>query len=260
MGHGHALAIVAVHRKKSDYGQICQRHLPGPFNAYYEFMEEFGREALLVIGVATSYAWDVVESAQRCQFKVSCVDNYGGANSELPNLTTLSAATDRSAPYTVGLSSAVHRPTALISLSELGFQKVMSLVDPTAIIASTVTFGHGSYVNAGAVIASHVQVGCGVNINRSASIGHDSSIGWGSSIGPGVTTGGEVNIGQNTLIGIGASILPGIKIGSYCTVGAGAVVTRNVADGAVVVGNPARPLKEIETKFLDNRKQLCPFC
>ena len=229
-------------------------------NAYYESMGEHGREALLVIGVATSYAWDVVESAQRCQFKVSCVDNYGGANPELPNLTTLSVATDRSTPYTVGLSSAVHRPIALISLSELGFKNVISLVDPTAIVASTVTFGHGSYVNAGVVIASHVQIGCGVNINRSASIGHDSSIGWGSSIGPGVTTGGNVTIGQNTLIGVGASVLPGITIGNYCTVGAGSVVTRNVANGVIVVGNPARVMKEINVSLLERKKELCPFC
>jgi acetyltransferase-like isoleucine patch superfamily enzyme len=41
-------------------------------------------------------------------------------------------------------------------------------------------------------------------------------------------------------IGANATILPGIEIGEHAMVGAGAVVTRNVPDGAVVVGNPAR--------------------
>jgi len=43
-------------------------------------------------------------------------------------------------------------------------------------------------------------------------------------------------------IGSGAVILGGVEIGEGASVGAGAVVTRDVAPGAVVAGNPARPL------------------
>lgn len=42
------------------------------------------------------------------------------------------------------------------------------------------------------------------------------------------------------VIGAGAIILPGITIGEYAVVGAGAVVTKDVPDKAVVVGNPAK--------------------
>ena len=45
-------------------------------------------------------------------------------------------------------------------------------------------------------------------------------------------------------IGSGATILGGVRIGRDATVGAGAVVTRDVAPGAVVAGNPARPLSQ----------------
>jgi UDP-2-acetamido-3-amino-2,3-dideoxy-glucuronate N-acetyltransferase len=43
-------------------------------------------------------------------------------------------------------------------------------------------------------------------------------------------------------IGSNATILGGITIGARAVVGAGSVVTRSVADGAVVAGNPAREL------------------
>jgi maltose O-acetyltransferase len=49
-----------------------------------------------------------------------------------------------------------------------------------------------------------------------------------------------VSIGDNVWIGGAAIILAGVNIGNDAVVGAGSVVTRDVAAGAVVVGNPAR--------------------
>jgi acetyltransferase-like isoleucine patch superfamily enzyme len=49
-------------------------------------------------------------------------------------------------------------------------------------------------------------------------------------------------IERGASIGSGATILGGIRIGTGATVGAGAVVVEDVAPGATVVGNPARPL------------------
>ena len=46
-------------------------------------------------------------------------------------------------------------------------------------------------------------------------------------------------------IGANATILPGITIGCFATVGAGSVVTKDVADYAVVQGNPAKMTKSI---------------
>lgn len=56
----------------------------------------------------------------------------------------------------------------------------------------------------------------------------------------GVEFGRPVVIGSNVWIGGGAIILPGITIGDDAIIGSGSVVTRDVPDGATVVGNPAR--------------------
>jgi acetyltransferase-like isoleucine patch superfamily enzyme len=55
-------------------------------------------------------------------------------------------------------------------------------------------------------------------------------------------------IRKGSSIGAGAVILPGIIIGRDAMVGAGSVVTSDVADGATVVGNPARPVDSQRTR------------
>ena len=51
-----------------------------------------------------------------------------------------------------------------------------------------------------------------------------------------------ITIGRDCWIGGGAIIQPGVTIGDRVIVGAGAVVTKDVPDDAIVVGNPARPI------------------
>ena len=57
----------------------------------------------------------------------------------------------------------------------------------------------------------------------------------------GFELGRPVTIGCDVWIGGGAIILPGVSIGDRAVIGAGSVVTRDVAAGETVVGNPARP-------------------
>jgi acetyltransferase-like isoleucine patch superfamily enzyme len=53
------------------------------------------------------------------------------------------------------------------------------------------------------------------------------------------------HIEQGAKIGANATLLPGVRIRRHALVGAGAVVTRDVPEGAVVVGNPARVINHL---------------
>lgn len=57
-----------------------------------------------------------------------------------------------------------------------------------------------------------------------------------------------VHIGKNCWIGAGAIILPGITIGDNSVIGAGSVVTKDIPDNVVAVGNPCKVLRKISDR------------
>jgi maltose O-acetyltransferase len=54
-----------------------------------------------------------------------------------------------------------------------------------------------------------------------------------------------VTIGNNVWLGGGVIVCPGVTIGSNVTIGAGSVVTKNIPDNVVAVGNPCRVIKKV---------------
>jgi serine O-acetyltransferase len=98
-----------------------------------------------------------------------------------------------------------------------------------------------------------------VVIGETAIIGHDVTMYQGSTLGGTNPTNGQggkrhPTIGDGAIISLGAAILGPITVGARARVGANAVVTKDVAEGQVVVGIPARPMlvdaKEYQKGFV----------
>lgn len=61
-------------------------------------------------------------------------------------------------------------------------------------------------------------------------------------------------IGNNVFLGVNSIVLPGVKIGDNCIIGAGAVVSMNIPDNSVVVGNPAKVVASL-SEFYEKRRK-----
>ena len=62
-------------------------------------------------------------------------------------------------------------------------------------------------------------------------------------------SGTGIVIGNNVWIGGNATILDGVTIGNNCVIGAGSVVTKNIPDNSIAVGNQCRVIKELKSNI-----------
>lgn len=109
---------------------------------------------------------------------------------------------------------------------------------------ATLTMERGSAIGARAI----------VNIESGLVIGERSQVSWDAqildtdfhrvtdSVGVVRSHTSPIRIGEHVLIGTGAMVLKGVMIGDGAVVAAGSVVTKDVAAGTIVAGNPARPI------------------
>ena len=115
-----------------------------------------------------------------------------------------------------------------------------NIIHPRATVAYSATLKKGTAICAGAIINPDAVIGDNCIINTSATVDHDCVIGDHVHLCPGVHLAGTVTVGNGTMIGTGAVVLPGIHIGAGCMIGAGAVVNRDLPEGVIAFGVPAK--------------------
>lgn len=147
--------------------------------------------------------------------------------------------------FTIGIGNPILRKKLFDKFSALG-GALHSTISPKAIIGvNDIEIGQGTNLMSGSVITASIKIGVGCLINLNCTIGHDCNIGNFVEMSPGVHISGNSNIGDYSVIGTNATILPKISLGRNVVVGAGAVVTKDVPDNSLVIGMPAKVVKEL---------------
>lgn len=104
-------------------------------------------------------------------------------------------------------------------------------------------YGKGLVLHRLSGLPPYCRFGNNVLIQGKAVMGHNLVLGDNVVISSLSFVGGDVTVGRNTYIAPGSCIRNGLHIGENAIIGMGAVVTKDVPDNAVVVGNPAKVLR-----------------
>jgi sugar O-acyltransferase (sialic acid O-acetyltransferase NeuD family) len=117
------------------------------------------------------------------------------------------------------------------------------------VVMDDVQVGPGAVLSPFVTLTSNVRIGQQFHANIYSYVAHDCVIGDFVTFAPGVQCNGNVTIEDHAYIGTGAILRQGqpgkpLTIGRGAVVGMGAVVTKNVAPGTTVVGNPARVMEQ----------------
>jgi sugar O-acyltransferase (sialic acid O-acetyltransferase NeuD family) len=120
---------------------------------------------------------------------------------------------------------------------------------PNVLVMDNVQLGHGSVLCPFVTLTSNINIGEQFHANIYSYVAHDCVIGDFVTFAPSVHCNGNVVVEDHAYIGTGAVIKQGgpgkpLTIGRGAVVGMGAVVTKDVAPGTTVVGNPARVIKK----------------
>ena len=137
-------------------------------------------------------------------------------------------------------TTAPSRPDLVREIEQKFAISFATLVHPRAYVSPLAVVAEGVFVGAGAIVAAGAVLGRHVFINRGASIGHDTVVEPFARLMPGCDLGGHVRIGAGATIGMGANVLQEVHIGADSLVTIGAVVVRDVPDGHIAAGSPAR--------------------
>ena len=200
-------------------------------------------------------AWVVVHSGTAVGDRCDIQD--GAVLGKQPRLGARSSAPREAlAPLQLGPEAVVCAGAVVYAGANLG---AGTIVGDQAQVRERVTVGAGSVVGRGCGVDNDVTIGTGVRIQSNCYLAAHAVVEDDAFLGPGVVMTNDNAIGRRTpdepllgpvvrrgaRVGGGVVLTPGVEIGEEAFVAAGAVVTRDVAPRSVVMGVPARHVREV---------------
>lgn len=122
--------------------------------------------------------------------------------------------------------------------------RLATFVHPLSYIAPNVSLGSGTVVMPNVSISSGTKFGNSCIIMVGATIGHDNEIGAYCHFAAQSCVGAYTNIKDGVHIGLNATTRENLTIGKNSTLGMGSVLTKNIDDNEIWVGNPAKFLRK----------------
>lgn len=160
------------------------------------------------------------------------------------------------------LASSAGRHQVVLAIADAGLRETLaqrcrddgvefwSVRAANVVVMDDVEVGEGAILSPFVTLTSNIRIGRHFHANLYSYVEHDCIVGDFVTFAPGAKCNGNIVIEDHAYIGSGAVLKQGrpgrpLVIGRGAVVGMGAVVTKDVAPGTTVVGNPAKLLVKV---------------
>lgn len=123
-----------------------------------------------------------------------------------------------------------------------------TLIHPSVFIPQNTRIGVGTVICVGSFISCNVEIGKNALIQPHVNVGHDCIIHDNVILSGFVNLSGACTVGERTYIGLSVCVKEKTTIGSDTIIGMGSVVSRDIPNNVIALGNPARPMKNNDEK------------
>ena len=178
---------------------------------------------------------------------------HGMQRAGLPVLGPLAAVAEYSGAAVVVCIANARNPAVrerVVQRLDLPADRYASIVHPSADVGAGCVIGPGSVVLAQVALTADVSVGAHVCVMPQTVLTHDDVVEDFVTIASGVRVSGAVRVGRGAYLGAGAIVRETRTVGAGSLVGMGSVVLRDVPEGEVWAGNPARYLRPVHQTTL----------
>lgn len=121
-----------------------------------------------------------------------------------------------------------------------------NLIHPTAVVSTSATLGQGCFIHLRTKISTQCTLGNDCVIDFNSLVAHHATLGDACYMSSLAMVGSYCTIGKRVLFGMNSLILPlRLSLGDDCIVGGKANVTKSFPNNCLLVGNPARKIKDL---------------
>ncbi|HLV14991.1 MAG TPA: NeuD/PglB/VioB family sugar acetyltransferase [Xanthomarina sp.] len=121
-----------------------------------------------------------------------------------------------------------------------------NLIHPRAFISPSAVLGQGCFIHLNAKISTNCKLGNDCVIDFNSLVAHHATLGDACYMSSMAMVGSYCSLGKRVLLGMNALVIPlKLSIGDDCIIGSKSNVTKSFPEKCVLVGNPARKIKEV---------------
>jgi len=203
---------------------------------------------VIIIG-AGGHAKEIIKLADDCKYNVIGLleDSTALQHQLISGVRVLGeiSAWDKYADHEFIIANGSPRSRYLVykKMLSLGSPKFATLIHPSVIISDTKSVGEGTVICARCTVNVEVSIGEHCILNVNSTVAHESILEDFVTIAPMAAISGNVHLKKFVEVGTGASIRQGLTIEEGAMLGMGGVLTKDIPQNNIFVGNPANPFE-----------------